>query len=65
MKSKMHSNIKKVTLEYEDWIFTIEGKEAVRWGKHNEALRSYAQSQNMESIKNNPIKWRIFKLEVK
>lgn len=62
---KQSSKIKKVTLEYEDWIFTIEGKEAVRWGKHNEALKSYAQSQHMKSIKNNPIKWRMFKLGVK
>ena len=62
---KKSSKIKKVTLEYEDWIFTIDGKEAIRWGKHNVALRTYAQSQNMDSIKNNPIKWQIFKLEVK
>ena len=64
-KMKPKSKIKKVILEYEDWIFTVEGKEAVRWGNYNEALKSYAQSQNMESIKNNPIKWRMFKLEGK
>ena len=62
---KSNSKIKKVTLEYEDWIFIVEGDEAIKWGKYNAELKSYAQSQNMESIKNNPIKWRMFKMEGK
>jgi hypothetical protein len=62
IKKKRITNIKKVTLEYRDWVFTIEGDEAVKWGNHNEMLMNQAKKN---PFKDDPIKWQIFKLEGK
>ncbi len=53
----------KVTLEYDDEIMTIDGKEAEKWNHCNTVLATLAYAHGMNPFDAYPVKWTIEKKE--
>lgn len=54
----MTLKIKKVTLEYDDFIYQIEGEEAEKWDRYNTKLAVFAKIHGMNPFDRDPIKWK-------
>ena len=52
------SKLLKVTLEFDDKIWIIEGEEALRWSTYNAFVATLAWSQGRNPFDTDPIKWK-------
>lgn len=51
------SILKKVILEFDDKILTVEGEEVEKWQEYNKAVAILAQNHGMNPFDYDPIKW--------
>jgi hypothetical protein len=49
--------LKKVSLEFDDEIWIVEGDEAEKWDKHQTSISLLAQIHGMNPFQNDPINW--------
>jgi hypothetical protein len=49
--------LQKVTLEFDEEIWTAEGEEVERWDRFQSSVCALAQIHGMNPFQNEPIKW--------
>ena len=51
----------KVTLEFDDHIAIVEGKEALKWDQHCQTVSVLAKIHGANAFDDDPVKWEIIK----
>ena len=50
--------IRKVTIEFDNKVLTVEGEEAKKWQEHNKTLSFFAKTHGQNPFDSDPINWK-------